>query len=67
MSATYTVATLDYLYLHGTEDGFAVFSDATRPPKVHGDRDADFRRTVEQFLRDKGAVDVGIEGRIVRQ
>jgi 5'-nucleotidase len=65
-SATYSVATIDYLYLHGQDDGFTLFADATRPPKIHAEREADYRTTVEAYLRQKGTVDTGIEGRIVR-
>lgn len=66
LNATYSVATIDYVYLHGTEDGFELFSDANRPPKVNEEREADFRKTVEQYLRTKGTVETEIEGRIVR-
>ncbi|HET8796380.1 MAG TPA: bifunctional UDP-sugar hydrolase/5'-nucleotidase [Thermoanaerobaculia bacterium] len=63
----YTVATTDYVYLQGTEDGFDLFSDANRPPKLNESREADFRKTVEEFLRNAGTVDVSVEGRIVRK
>jgi len=66
MNARYTVATVDYLYLHGTEDGYTLFSDANRPPKVNGDREADFRTKVEEYVRKVGTVETDIEGRIVR-
>ncbi|HEX6083902.1 MAG TPA: 5'-nucleotidase, partial [Thermoanaerobaculia bacterium] len=66
LEATYSVATLDYMYLHGEDDGFALFADANRPPKIHTDREADFRTTVEAYLRQKGTIDTDIEGRIVR-
>ncbi len=66
VNATYSVATIDYVYLHGTEDGFDLFSDANRPPKVNEEREADFRKTVEQYLRTKGTVETNVEGRIVR-
>ena len=63
----YTVATVDYLYLHGTEDGYELFSDANRPAKINTEREADFRKTVEVAIRSKGTVDVDIEGRIVKE
>jgi 5'-nucleotidase len=66
VNARYSVATVDYLYLHGTEDGYALFSDATRPPKVNADREADFRTKVEEYVRMAGTIDTAIEGRIVR-
>ena len=66
VNATYSVATLDYMYLHGEDDGFTLFADATRPPKIHTEREADFRTTVETYLRQKGTVDTDVEGRIVR-
>lgn len=67
LAKTYSVASIDYLYLHGTEDGYMLFADATRPPKLNSDRDADFRKTVEAYIRDAGTVDVEVEGRIVRK
>jgi 2',3'-cyclic-nucleotide 2'-phosphodiesterase (5'-nucleotidase family) len=67
LSATYTVATLDYVYQHGTDDGFTLFSDTNRPPKVNTDRESDFRKTVEQYIRSRGRVEVDVEGRIVRR
>jgi 5'-nucleotidase len=67
LAASYTVATLDYVYLHGTDDGYTLFSDANRPPKVHTDREADFRKTVEASIRARGTVETAIEGRIVRK
>ena len=66
LNGRYTVATIDYLYLHGTEDGYTLFADATRPPKVNAEREADFRGTVEAYIRRAGTVDQAIEGRIVR-
>lgn len=66
VNAGYTVATIDYLYTNGEGDGFTLFADASRPPKVSTDREADYRTVVEDFLRKKGTVDVEIEGRIVR-
>jgi 2',3'-cyclic-nucleotide 2'-phosphodiesterase (5'-nucleotidase family) len=67
LNATYTVATIDYVYEHGTDDGYALFADANRPPKVNTEREADFRKTVEAAIRAKGTVDVDVEGRIIRQ
>jgi len=45
---------------------FTLFGDATRPPKVNTAREADFRTTVEQAIRQAGTVETDIEGRIVR-
>jgi 2',3'-cyclic-nucleotide 2'-phosphodiesterase (5'-nucleotidase family) len=67
LSATYTVGAPDYLWEHGTEDGYMLFADATRPPKVAVEREADFRETVEKYIRDRKTVDVEVEGRIVRR
>jgi 5'-nucleotidase len=67
VTATYTVASIDYLYTSGTDDGYTLFADATRPPKVNESREADFRKTVEAYLLAKGMVDTEIEGRIVRK
>jgi 2',3'-cyclic-nucleotide 2'-phosphodiesterase (5'-nucleotidase family) len=67
VNATYTVASIDYFYEKGTEDGYTLFAAATRPPKVNQSREADFRKTVEAYLRAKGKVDTEIEGRIVRR
>jgi 2',3'-cyclic-nucleotide 2'-phosphodiesterase (5'-nucleotidase family) len=67
LAKTYNVASIDYLYLNGTDDGYTLFADATRPPKIHTDREADFRKTVEAYIRDAGTVDVEVEGRIVRK
>lgn len=66
VNAAYTVASIDYLYTNGTEDGYVLFADATRPPKVNESREADFRKTVEAYVRQKGTVDTESEGRIVR-
>jgi 2',3'-cyclic-nucleotide 2'-phosphodiesterase (5'-nucleotidase family) len=67
LAATYTMATLDYVYLHGTDDGYTLFSDATRPPKVNTDREADFRKIVEGYIKARGTIETAIEGRIVRR
>lgn len=67
LKAAYSIATLDYLYLNGEEDGFTLFADANRPPKVNVGREADFRTTVEAWLRARGTIDTDIEGRIIRE
>jgi 5'-nucleotidase len=67
VNATYSVAAIDYMYLHGTDDGYTLFADATRPPKIHVDREADFRATVEKALHAQGTVTSALEGRIVRR
>ena len=67
LNATYTVATTDYLYLRGIEDEFELFTDANRPPKVNEDREADYRKVVEKYLRDRGTITTNVEGRIVRK
>lgn len=64
LDATYSVATLDYLYTNGTEDGYTLFADATRPPKVNTEREAGFRKTVEAYIREVGRVESEVEGRI---
>jgi 5'-nucleotidase len=66
LNATYTMASIEYLYTNGAEDGYTLFTDATRPPKVNESLQADLRKTVEAYLRQKGTVDTEIEGRIVR-
>jgi len=67
LGATYTVATIDYVYTNGTEDGYTLFAEASRPAKVNVDREADLRQTVEQYIRARGTVDTELEGRIVRR
>lgn len=67
LNGTYTIATVDYEYLHGTDDGYTLFSDATRPPKVNTGREADFRKTVEAYIKARGTIETAIEGRIVRK
>lgn len=67
VNATYSMSTIDYVYLHGTDDGYTLFADATRPPKINTEREADFRATVEKYIRARGKVTQDIEGRIVRQ
>lgn len=66
VNAKYTMATVDYLYLHGTDDGYTLFSDANRPPKINTELETDFRSETEKYIREAGTVDVDIEGRIVR-
>ena len=53
--------------LHGPDDGYTLFADATRPPKIKTEREADFRKTVEQYIRAHGTVTQAVEGRIVRK
>jgi 2',3'-cyclic-nucleotide 2'-phosphodiesterase (5'-nucleotidase family) len=67
LAASYSVATIDFVYLHGTEDGYLLFSDATRPAKINVEREADFRKTVEAYIRAAGTVDTRVEGRINRK
>lgn len=67
VNASYSLATIDYVYEHGTDDGYTLFADATRPPKIHTEREADFRKTVEQYIRTRGTVTQAVEGRIVRE
>jgi 2',3'-cyclic-nucleotide 2'-phosphodiesterase (5'-nucleotidase family) len=67
VSASYTVASIDYLYMNGPEDGYTLFAEATRPPKVNVSREADLRKTVEAYLRAQGVVNTDVEGRIVRK
>lgn len=68
LDATYSVATSDYQYLHGEEDEYTLFgSEATRPAKINVDREADFRQTVEKYIRERGTIDTDVEGRIVRE
>jgi 5'-nucleotidase len=67
LNATYSVASIDYLYQQGTDDGFTLFADGTRPPKINTEREADFRKTVEQYIHDQGTITSNIEGRIVRR
>lgn len=66
LSARYTLATIDYLYMNGPEDGYILFAEGTRPAKVNVDREMDFRTAVESYIRRAGTVTQAIEGRIVR-
>lgn len=67
LNARYTLATTDFMYTRGIEDGYAFFAAATRPPKIKTDREADFRKTVEEYIRARGTITTGVEGRIVRK
>jgi 5'-nucleotidase len=67
VNARYTVATVNYLYEKGEEDGYTLFAAATRPPKIHTEREVDFRAAVEEYIRSRGQVETNIEGRIVRE
>jgi 2',3'-cyclic-nucleotide 2'-phosphodiesterase (5'-nucleotidase family) len=67
LNASYSVATTDFVYTRGAEDGYTLFAEATRPPKVKTNREADFRKTVEAYIRARGTITTGIEGRIVRK
>lgn len=67
LQATYTVAMTNYLYREGIDDGFELFTDARRPPPFATDREADFRSVVEAYIRERGTVDVTVEGRIRRE
>lgn len=67
LGASYSVASIDYMYTSGSEDGFTLFTDANRPPKIHTEREADFRKTVEAYIAAAGTVTTEIEGRIRRR
>lgn len=67
LNASYSVATTDFMYLRGVEDGYTLFAESSRPPKVNTDREADFRKTVEAYIHARGTITTGIEGRIVRK
>lgn len=67
VNATYAMSTIDYVYLHGTDDGYTLFADATRPAKINTEREMDFRTAVEQSIRRQGTVTQPVEGRIVRK
>jgi len=66
LNATYSVTSIDYMYTNGEDDGFTLFAQATRPPKINTEREADFRATVEDYIRAQGTVTQSVEGRIVR-
>jgi len=65
VNATYSMGLIDYMYTQGTDDGYTLFGAATRPPKINTEREADFRTTVEKYIRARGAVTQDVEGRIV--
>jgi len=67
LNATYSAATTDFVYTRGAEDGYTLFAEATRPAKVKTDREADFRKTVEAYIRARGTITTGVEGRILRK
>jgi 2',3'-cyclic-nucleotide 2'-phosphodiesterase (5'-nucleotidase family) len=67
VNATYSMTTIDYMYQNGKDDGYTLFTDATRPPKINTEREADMRATVEKYIRAKGTVTQVVEGRIVRK
>jgi 5'-nucleotidase len=66
-NATYSLALLDFMYNRGIDDGYRLFTDGNRPPKINTEREADFRTTVEAYIRRLGEVTTGVEGRIVRR
>jgi len=66
LNTRYTLALIEYMYTRGPEDGYMLFADATRPPKVNTDREADQRTKVEEYIRKVGTVETDIEGRILR-
>lgn len=61
----YTIATTDYLYDRGPDDGYTVFSVVTRPPRIKVEREADFRAVVEKVIA-RGPIQTAVGGRIVR-
>lgn len=65
-AARYTVAISDFMYQRGIEDGYTLFTDARRPPKINVDREADLRTLVESYIRRAGTVTTDVEGRIIR-
>ena len=68
LDKTYSVASTDFMHERGAEDDYVIFaSEATRPPRIHTDREADFRTTVEKAIRARGTIDTNVEGRIVRR
>jgi 2',3'-cyclic-nucleotide 2'-phosphodiesterase (5'-nucleotidase family) len=67
VNATYSLALIDYMYNEGSDDGFTLFADATRPPKISTEREADLRATVEKYIRDRGTITTNVEGRITRR
>jgi 2',3'-cyclic-nucleotide 2'-phosphodiesterase (5'-nucleotidase family) len=67
LTARYSVAILDFMYTNGIEDGYVLFSDSTRPPKINVEREADFRGVVEAYIKRAGTVTTDVEGRINRE
>ena len=67
LKSNYTLATLDYLYMNGLEDGYTLFTNERRPPKINTEREADFRQTVEAYIQRAGTVTTSVEGRITRR
>jgi hypothetical protein len=61
------MTTIDYMYLNGKDDGYSLFTDTSRPPKINTEREADMRATVEKYIRAHGTVTQDVEGRILRQ
>jgi 5'-nucleotidase len=67
VNATYSLGLIDYMYTQGTDDGFTLFSDGSRPPKINTEREADLRQIVEKYIRDRGTITTNVEGRITRR
>ena len=67
LNATYKVALIEFMYQRGIEDGYTLFTDANRPPKVHIEREADLRTVVENYVTKVGTVTTSVEGRIERR
>jgi 5'-nucleotidase len=72
----YSVVTIDYMYTSGcsasgstpcTGDGYELFSNANRPPKINTAREADFRTVTEAYIKQRGTIDTNVDGRIVRE
>jgi 2',3'-cyclic-nucleotide 2'-phosphodiesterase (5'-nucleotidase family) len=66
LTKRYTVATVDFLYNNGIEDGYTLFTEGNRPAKINVEREADHRTLVEAYLRKVGTTEVNVEGRITR-
>ena len=67
VNATYSLGLIDYMYTQGSDDGFTLFSDGSRPPKINTEREADLRQIVEKYIRDRGTITTNVEGRINRR
>jgi 2',3'-cyclic-nucleotide 2'-phosphodiesterase (5'-nucleotidase family) len=65
VNAQYSLALIEYMYEQGADDGFTLFTDGSRPPKI-STTSPDFREAVEAYVRRVGTVGTNIEGRIVR-